>query len=123
SRYWNNLGLFYRDAGDAINRRAKAEDKAKAKELWEKALVAYERALALAPDDPNYMNDLAVVLDYNLDRELERAKALYEKARVRAEEELKRKDLTQELRGVRETALKDSTDNLEKLTRRMEREK
>jgi tetratricopeptide (TPR) repeat protein len=123
SRYWNNLGLFYRDEGDALDRRGKAEEKTKARGLWEKALIAYERAHSIDPTDPNYMNDLAVVLDYNLNRELERARALYEKAAVRAEEELARKDLTPDMREVRKIALRDAKDNLGKLARKMERMK
>lgn len=114
--YWNNLGLFYRDAGDGIARSKKAKDdeklQAQAKELWEKSLVAYEKALALSPEDPNYLNDLAVILHYNLRRDLERAKALYEKAAKRAAEELARKDLSVADRGYREIAARDSKNNL-----------
>lgn len=121
--YWNNLGLFYRDAGDLFARSKKEESKAQAKGLWEKSLVAYERAVAMSPEDPNYLNDLAVVLDYNLNRDLERAKGLYEKALARATEELARKDLTPELREIRKIAARDSKDNLEKLLKRIEVEK
>src|SRR4029079_8236285 len=80
SRFWNTLGLFSRDAGDALKKSKKAEDKTRMNALWEKALAAYERAVSLSPDDPNYLNDLAVVLHYNLHRDLDRAKSLYEKA-------------------------------------------
>lgn len=121
--YWNNLGLFYRDAGDELAKSKKDEDKALAKELWEKSLVAYERSVKLSPDDPNYLNDLAVVLDYNLKRDLPRAKALYERAYQRANEELARKDLTPEVRELRQLAARDSKNNLDRLVRRMEKEK
>lgn len=121
--YWNNLGLFYRDAGDQLVRSKKDEDKARAKELWEKALVAYERAVTLSPEDPNYLNDLAVVLDYNLNRDLERAKGLYEKALARATAELARQDLAPEDREIRKIAARDSKNNLEKLVLRLEEEK
>jgi tetratricopeptide (TPR) repeat protein len=121
--YWNNLGLFYRDAGDDLAKSKKEEDKARAKGLWEKSLFAYERSVALSPEDPNYLNDLAVVLDYNLKRDLPRAKALYEKALARANEELARKDLTPEVRELRQIAARDSKNNLDRLVRAMEKAK
>lgn len=121
--YWNNLGLFYRDAGDALAKSKKEADKARAKELWEKALVAYERSLSLAPDDPNYMNDLAVILDYNLRRDLPRAKALYEKALERATVELARKDLSADVRDLRQMAARDAKNNLDRLVRQAEKER
>ncbi len=123
ARYWNNLGLFRRDASDALKKSTKPEDKTRRQDLSEKALVAYERAVDLSPDDPNYLNDLAVVLHYNLHRDLERAKSLYEKAHQKAEAELKRKDLSESVRADRETALKDSQDNLDLLTRELEKSK
>lgn len=123
--YWSNLGLFYRDAGDALVRKKGSEDKDKAlaKELWEKALRAYEKAFALSPDDPNILCDLAVVLHYNLRRDLERAKTLYEQSLARATELLKRADLTPGDRDRYETAKKDSGDNLSKMAREIERQK
>jgi tetratricopeptide (TPR) repeat protein len=121
--YWNNLGLFYRDAGDELAKSKKVEDKTRARELWEKALASYERAVALSPDDPNFLNDLAVVLHYNLGRDLERAKTLYARAYERAQAELKRTDLSPDMRVVRETALRDSKNNLELLTHQMEKAK
>jgi tetratricopeptide (TPR) repeat protein len=123
ARFWNNLGLFSRDAGDALKKSKKPEDKTRMHELWEKALAAYERAVALSPDDPNYLNDLAVVLHYNLHRDLERAKSLYQKAHEKAAAELKRKDLPEGVRADRETALKDSQDNLDLLEKELEKAK
>jgi tetratricopeptide (TPR) repeat protein len=123
ARFWNNLGLFYRDAGDQLAQKKGADDKTKAKaqELWEKSLVAYEKALSRSPEDPNYLNDLAVILHYNLHRDLERAKALYEKAYANATKELERKDLSADLREIRKIAAHDSKNNLDKLTREMEK--
>ena len=121
--YWNNLGLFYRDAGDQLAQKKGADEKAKQKavELWEKSLVAYEKALSRSPEDPNYLNDLAVILHYNLHRDLERAKALYEKAFANATKELERKDLSADMREIRKIAARDSKNNLDKLTREMEK--
>lgn len=123
--YWNNMGLFYRDAGDALARSKKAKDdesvRAQAKALWEKSLVAYEKSVELSPEDPNYLNDLAVVLHYNLHRDLERARALYEKSQKRAVEELARKDLSAADRGFREIAARDSKNNLKLLDEEIEK--
>jgi tetratricopeptide (TPR) repeat protein len=121
-QYWNNVGLFYRDAGDVLVKSKKEEERARAPGLWEKALVAYEKSVSLAPDDPNYLNDLAVVLDYNLKRDLPRAKALYEKAIACANAELAKKDLTPDVRELRQMAARDAKNNLDRLVRRMERE-
>lgn len=123
AQYWNNVGLFYRDGGDVLAKSKKEEDKTRAKVMWEKALIAYEKSLALSPEDPNYMNDLAVVLDYNLQRDLQRAKALYEKSLTRANEELARTDLSPELVELRKLAARDAKNNLDRLVRRMEKAK
>ena len=57
-------------------------------ELWERILAAYERALELEPQNPNYLNDTAVVLHYYLIRDLDRARALYEETERCAERRL-----------------------------------
>lgn len=115
--YWNNLGLFARDAGDQLAQSKKPEDKEKAKALYERSYQAYSKALEIAPEDANYLNDTAVVLHYNLHRDLDKAKALYEKAYANATADLARKDLSPDLRDKRETAQRDSKNNLEKLAR------
>jgi hypothetical protein len=115
SRYWNNAGLFWRDAGEAL-RRSKAEaDQKLAAQHFETALKDYEQALALEPDQPNYLNDTAVMLHYYLDRDLERAKSLYQKAQARAQALLEKKDLSPNDRELYQTALRDSKNNLAKL--------
>ena len=115
SRYWNNAGLFWRDAGDDLRRSKAEKDRKQALEYYETALKAYEQALALEPDHPNYLNDTAVMLHYCLDREPERAKALYTKASERAQALLDRKDLSPADRELYSTALRDSRNNLAKL--------
>jgi tetratricopeptide (TPR) repeat protein len=115
--YWNNLGLFSRDAGDQLAESKKPEDREKAKALYERAYEAYTKALEISPEDANYLNDTAVVLHYNLHRDLDKAKALYEKAYANATADLARKDLSPDLRDKRETAQRDSKNNLEKLAR------
>jgi len=115
-RYWNNAGLFFRDAGERLGR---SQDEAKRKrgiELWEKAYAAYSAALALEPEDPAILNDTAVMLHYYLDRDTERALAMYAKAIVRAEELLKTK-LEPDKKELYQVALRDARNNHEKLAR------
>ncbi len=115
SRYWNNAGLFWRDAGDDLRRGKNEKDHKLAVEYYETALKDYERALALEPEHPNYLNDTAVMLHYCLDREPERAKALYQKAYERAQALLEKKDLSPADRELYGVALRDSKNNLAKL--------
>jgi len=115
SRYWNNAGLFWRDAGDGLMRDKTAPDKKLATQYYEAALKDYETALALEPEHPNYLNDTAVMLHYCLDRDLERAKKLYQKAQERAAALLEKTDLSPADRELYQTALRDSKNNLAKL--------
>jgi tetratricopeptide (TPR) repeat protein len=120
-RHWNNLGLFLRDQGDQMQRKSRPSDPKARAELYERSLEAYSKALELSPEDPNYLNDTAVVLHYNLKREFERVQQLYEKAAKRAAEELARKDLSPDDRAVIETAKRDSNDNLRRLKKFLEK--
>jgi tetratricopeptide (TPR) repeat protein len=126
TRYWNNVGLFYRDAGDELGRdRKEAADPETQQKYYEKALEGYERALALEPENPALLNDTAVVLHYCLERELERAGEMYKRSTEWAKIELARADLTPDERELFQTALKDSQNNLkrlEELRRRRARE-
>jgi tetratricopeptide (TPR) repeat protein len=115
SRYWNNTGLFWRDAGELLKKGERAEDQALAAEDFEKSWKAYSKALELEPENPSLLNDAAVVLHYDLRRDLDRAKQMYVKAGERAKIELAKKDLKPDLRELYETTLKDSADNLAKL--------
>lgn len=114
-RYWNNAGLFYRDAGEPYARSENEAKKKRAAELFEQAYDAYSQALALAPDDPAILNDTAVMLHYYLDRDTERAKDMYKRANARATELLKKPDLSKDERELYQTALRDSAANLAKL--------
>ncbi len=115
ARYWNNMGLFYRDAGEPLRDSEKEDDRQVARGYFETAYSAYSAAHELTPDDPSILNDLAVMLHYYLDRDLERAAELYKKARERATIELARPDLPADLRSLYEVALRDSKNNLAKL--------
>jgi tetratricopeptide (TPR) repeat protein len=111
ARHWNNLGLFRRDEGVRLAKSNDKQDRERAMKLFEDSLTAYERALALAPDDPVYLNDTAVVLHYYLDRDLERALALYDRAAAAAEAKLAQGALDPQAENDLRTALRDSTNN------------
>ena len=122
ARYWNNLGLFLRDQGDALKAdKGKDADPAELQKLWEAAFAAYSQTLEIEPGNPNYLNDTAVMLHYYLKRDYDKALAMYEKAAKRAEEELARKDLSPELRDVIKIAKRDSNNNIVKVKRVMEK--
>jgi hypothetical protein len=121
TRYWNNCGLFYRDAGDSLARSEKETGRELRRTYYEKALARYEVALSLEPLNPAYLNDTAVVLHYNLDRDLDRALAMYKLSFERAGEELARTDITPEDRDLYQIALRDSRNNKRLLERELER--
>ena len=124
SRFWNNAGLFYRDTGDSRKIRRNGDEAAKQARsaLYERALLCYEKALDLEPENANYLNDTAVVLHYNLKRDLERAGDLYQRSLEMAERELARDDLDQETERVLKIARRDSLGNLKKLKRELARD-
>ncbi len=70
--WWNNLGLACRDIAEPqVRRGAELEDELL--ELFEESWTAYSRAVELAPDDPNIVNDRALIAVYYLDHDLELA--------------------------------------------------
>ncbi len=74
---YNNAALAARDLGV---QRAKAGDEAAARELWERSYAFYEKAVALTPDDARIVNDCGLMLLYHLDRDLDRARSLFDRA-------------------------------------------
>ncbi|MEQ8765299.1 MAG: tetratricopeptide repeat protein, partial [Planctomycetota bacterium] len=58
--WWNNYAFFCRETGK-----------------YEESYQAYERALELAPNDARIINDLALILLYHLDRDLDRAEDMF----------------------------------------------
>lgn len=112
ARFWNNMGLFYRDAGEPLKQSDREEDRATAQGYFETAYRAYSNGLTASPDDPSILNDTAVMLHYYLHRDLERARELYKKATERATAELARTDLAADVRTIYQTALRDSKNNL-----------
>ena len=97
---WNNLAFLYRETGES-----------------EKSLAAYQQALSIQPDDPQIMNDLAVIYHYYLKTEDEIALELYRNAIVRAEEILSAENSAGDDLSLVRVALRDARNNLSKLSR------
>ncbi|MEZ5975190.1 MAG: tetratricopeptide repeat protein [Planctomycetota bacterium] len=122
SEFWNNLGLLRRDLGESIWRTKQETDPEQVRAIYQGSWDAYDRAVKLVPEDPGYLNDAAVILQYYLGTDIEKARAYYEKAAESAaamiaaeswKEQPEAKQADEETR-IR-TALRDSKDNLKKL--------
>ena len=128
ARHWNNAGLFWRDAGDTrggrnAKVRADAERYAPIAEMYERSWKAYSKALEVEPENPAFLNDGAVLLHYNLERDYELALEMYASATVQAEKLLADKGLSAELRRIYELALRDSVNNRKLLEAKIEADK
>ncbi len=95
---WNNLALYYRDTNQAERSRA-----------------AYHKALELSPNDPQLMNDYAVIYHYYLQSDDDKARDLYTRAIARAQEMLKSGSVPKSDVERIKTALRDAQNNLKKL--------
>jgi tetratricopeptide (TPR) repeat protein len=96
---WNNLALLYRDSGQAA-----------------KALPAYAKAAKLSPEDPQVLNDWAVIYHYYLKTDDAKALDLYEQAIKLAEERLNDGvGMSDEDRQRIQIGLRDARNNLAKL--------
>lgn len=107
---WQNLGFFLRDHAERLMRSR--ED---AGPFIEESRAAYEQAYRLLPDDPQVMNDYAVIHHYYLQDEDELALDLYRKAVARAQQMLDEGGLDEADRSRIGTALRDAKNNLAKL--------
>ena len=95
---WQNLGFFLRET-----------------RKHEESLAAYEKALEIAPEDPQILNDAAVILHYYLKRDDEIALAWYAKAAGIAIAQLESSDLDDDAKARTEVALRDSRTNISRL--------
>lgn len=94
---WNDYAFLCRETG-----------------LYEASYEAYERAVALDPENPRLLNDTALILQYHLRRDLGRARELYESAIAVAERLLDADDPATDRASVR-LALTDARNNLGRL--------
>lgn len=95
---WQNLGFFCREAGE-----------------YPRARDAYQRAHELLPDDPQIMNDYAVIYHFYLQSEDDLAEELYRRAIARAEAMLEAGQVPEADLGRIRDSLRDARSNLEKL--------
>ncbi|HLQ39134.1 MAG TPA: hypothetical protein VK348_15095, partial [Planctomycetota bacterium] len=92
----------------------KAAAQQQAMALWERSYRYYEAAARLSPDDPRILNDTGLMLIYHLNRDLDRAKALFEQAIKVGQPQLDAlpKDSDQDTRNFLEEAIGDAWQNL-----------
>lgn len=95
---WNNYAFLCRELG-----------------RHEESYRAYSRVIELAPEHPRYLNDCAVLLQYYLKRDPERAAALYDQAIAAAEKILADPRTSSATETSTREALRDARNNREKL--------
>ena len=95
---WNNLGFFHREAGHAIQAEA-----------------GYAKAAELSPNDPQVLNDWAVIYHYYLQTEDAKALGLYEQSIDLANKLLTEGGLEAKEEARVRVALRDATNNQAKL--------
>lgn len=101
---WNNYAFFCRETA-----------------RYEESYTAYSRALELAPEDPGVLNDTALILQYHLNRDLEYAVELYERAIVAATKQLEDTSLDSRTVDAIKIALRDANNNSRMLRAALER--
>ncbi len=121
-RYWNNVGLFYRDGGEALARSGKPALRDSAMDYYEKSWAGYQRAIGCDPENPAYLNDGAVLLHYYLDRDLEKAVEMYKLAESNATRLLEDESLSKDKRDLFRIALRDSVNNRKLLEKKIEKD-
>lgn len=121
--YWSNHGLFLRDRASVINalRTPPTDEDSDPRALYERSYEAYTQATLLVPEDPDFLNDAAVVLHYNLRREYDQAQRMYEKAKQRVQALLADKSTSAEMRTHYKQLDGWIDDNLKKLAADRER--
>lgn len=120
ARHWNNVGLFLRDEGErleieAYKNKTPEPDPALLADYYGRALEAYRRALELTPDDPQLINDTALMLHYHFVSEVGEVEAMYRRALERVDAALSSSDLSEADRTRFEQTKEDIGINLERL--------
>ncbi len=123
--HWNDVGYFLRlraeelrtleaQASSSPTEGAQDPGALPAKssaELFQAAWDAYARALVLEPENPQLINDGAVILQFGLKRDFELARSMYQKAQVLASAALASPDLGATLRESYGRAQEDARRN------------
>lgn len=102
---WNNYGLLARDHGVRVEQSGDAEA---AQALYLASYQAYEKSLEYDPENPQILNDTALVMQYHVRTDLDRARELYRSAIEHAERRLEAGETLPELK----IALRDARNNL-----------
>ncbi|MGE0142329.1 MAG: hypothetical protein AB7I19_03640 [Planctomycetota bacterium] len=117
SRDLNQVIAYARDTADDWNNYAFLCRETRA---YAESLIGYERALEKEPQSPQLLNDAAVILHYHLanEKNLARAKEMYEQALVHAKTQLESGELKGDARQRVVIAQRDARNNLAALNRR-----
>ncbi|MBK8978910.1 MAG: hypothetical protein IPM29_23670 [Planctomycetes bacterium] len=121
SSIYNNAALAARDLGVRIWEHARNGEAGATPEqamaLWEKSYGWYEKAVQLAPDDPQIANDCGLMLLYHLGRDLDHARELFDRAVQLGTEQLAAlpADASDSQRHFIEGAVGDALQNIGKL--------
>ena len=118
-RHWHNLGIFLREEARR-QKEGEAPDEEALAELGQRSLEAHMRALALAPEDPQVVNDTAVVMHYYVEQDLPLALKMYEQAIELANRRLAEEELAESERARFEAARDDAAKNLELLKAKLD---
>lgn len=119
ARHWHNMGIFLREQAAKI-KADPGHDPAQLADLVARSFEAHQRAMQLTPDDPQLLDDTAVLLQYYLDRDLPLAMTMYERAIELAEKSLAAPDLQQAERRRIEAARDDAEQNASALRELLE---
>ncbi|MFT4512927.1 MAG: hypothetical protein ACI89X_001567 [Planctomycetota bacterium] len=113
---YNNAGLAARDLGVQL---AANGDEPAAKELWERSYQHYKKAVALSPTDARIVNDCGLMLIYYLNRDLDNARQLCERAIEIGSAQLAEMedDVSERDRHLLEEAVGDAWQNIAVLLR------
>lgn len=107
--WMNNYAFLCREAGTAVEAAGKKESAAA---LFEESYAAYEKAVALSPQDVRLVNDCALILLYHLDRDLDRAEAMFRQAADLGEKALAQAGLDPSREEELRSATGDAFQNL-----------
>lgn len=116
---YNNAGLAARDLGVMAAEKGEADIASK---LWERSYQHYVKAVELSPTDARIVNDCGLMLIYYLDRELDKARDLCERAIAIGDAQLAElpSDTSEGDRHLLEEAVGDAWQNIAVLLRKHE---
>ena len=119
AKRWNDVGLFHRDAGQAVAQMADYKPMMTADEHYERSWETYNTALEMARTS-YHLNDAAVLLHYYLERDYDQAIAMYDEAEEMAAARLEKGGLSAEEKPLVEIALRDAVNNRKALKKKIE---